>query len=137
MAKEFKNLFDAVSYVSELVGTSNYPEVSEHMTQMVVEGAKVVDSNGYRVSDANYAITIDVNKAAADLFGIKAGYASIDYDFKSDNQSFSRSQVVDHLLSMQKYYQKNTYATFPANTTYQDVHNRFRLPEQYNIGEEC
>ena len=137
MPREFKDIYDATEFVKELVGAANYPVVSDHMTQMIVEGAQVVDSNGYQVTDTGYSITVDVNKAASDIFGIKAGYASVDYDFKSDNQSFSRSQIIEHLLSMQKYYQKNTFSTFPANKTVEGTNQRFKLPYQYDLPENC
>jgi hypothetical protein len=137
--RQFKNLWDAFSYISELVGTTSYPEVSDHLTTMIVEQYKVVDKNGYRTDNASYELTIDVNGCAAHLFGVKAGYASVDYDFKTDNQSFSRSQIVKHLLDMQKFYKSRTYGVFDNGVNETDVLNRTKINKGiYGLGcDEC
>lgn len=46
----------------------------------------------------------DPNGAAAEIWGQKAAQYGMAYDFKTDNQQFSRSQVIDQALKMAQYY---------------------------------
>lgn len=134
MSREFKTGYDAVEYVIELTGARNYPVVSDHFAEMIVKRFYVVDKDGFRTDNLNYKITVDIFSAAAEIFGVKAGYASTDYDFKTDNQSFSRSQVVQHLLDMQKFYKSKTYGTLDNNVM--DYNSRLRLNTEWGC-QDC
>jgi hypothetical protein len=50
------------------------------------------------------ARSYNLNRAAADLWREKSANAAKYFDFKSDNQSFSKSQFMDHCLKMATYY---------------------------------
>jgi cysteine synthase len=48
--------------------------------------------------------TYDMNAAAADVWTQKASHFAEAYDFSTDNHRLNRSQVIEHCLTMAKYY---------------------------------
>ena len=48
--------------------------------------------------------TYDMNAAAADVWTQKASHYAEAYDFSTDNHRLNRSQIIQHCLTMAKYY---------------------------------
>ena len=96
------------------------------MVEMVVESCKTIDSESRLISNPEYQYTIDVYKCAAELYVMKSGLAVNSYDFKSDNQSFSRSQILNHLERMVQFYKNKQFSSFNQSNTNADILERFR-----------
>lgn len=50
------------------------------------------------------ARTYNMNRAAADVWEMKASHAAKGYDFTADGATFHRSQVYDHCMKMAQHY---------------------------------
>jgi hypothetical protein len=122
----FQNISDARLALGELVAYDQYPTLADHEMEDVLMRCRVKDAAGLPVSDRNYCLTIDMMVAASRCWARKAGRAAGDFEFQSDNQKFSREQIIKHCLQMQRYYQSQTVGSWPAPTT--NTKARFELP---------
>ena len=125
--QEFDNISNARLMIAEMIAADQYPVIVDHEIEDVIRQCRLKDKNGYPVGDANYCLTIDVNLVCTRLWARKAGRAAGDFDFKSDNQQFTRSQIIEHCLQMQRHYQKQVMGVWPAPHT--DTKERFRMPQ--------
>lgn len=68
-------------------------------------GSRVVDGDMTWIDNgAEWAPTWSLRTAAAEVWARKAAVAAGDYDFGTDGQTFSRGQVIDHCLRMERRY---------------------------------
>lgn len=79
-----------------------------------LEAHPVKDPTGRKPSTFGWTATYDVNAATADLWSLIAANLSALYDFSADGASFTRSEVFDHALKMQRHFNSRRYATSVA-----------------------
>lgn len=95
-------------YRCEVAGSSQATEPSwGTLTSWHVIGRQVSDGTTLVWVDQGPAFVElwDLGGAAGAAWGLKASKAAAQYDFSSNGQTFSRSQLIAHCLMMQTYYQ--------------------------------
>ena len=112
MTRTFANIFEAAAMVGEFAAIDQAPTLLPHEVEDIVRQCQTIDSEGREVTDTNYVLTVETSLAASKLWAKKAAKAAGMFDFKTDNQSFSRSQVLNACLQMQLHFQKQIVASW-------------------------
>lgn len=68
------------------------------------EVALMKDEFGYTPADNLYTNTVDLYRAAAEAWRMKAGMVADGFDFQAEGASFTRSQVYDHYMQQAGRY---------------------------------
>lgn len=95
---------DAVARVKLLGATAAKPAVSDGTVGLAVDAYGLVDAAGVPPNLIGWSPTYDVNAAVAEVYRIKAGLVSSDFNFTADDASFSKGDVLANLLSMEAKY---------------------------------
>lgn len=87
------------------------------------------DLGGLKPTDTAWTGRWDVNLAAAEIWELKAGQVTGDFDFQADGGNFSRSQVYDHCMAMaNRYRSRRVGGIRPVQPT---THSRFHTTWPY------
>lgn len=66
--------------------------------------AQLKDDSGLLPGDIGYVVTVDLYRAAAEAWRVKAGMVADGYDFKAEGASYTRSQMFEHYLAQAARY---------------------------------
>lgn len=119
LTMRFDDLYQAEAALKDLCSASNDPMLEDHEIRDIVMSSRTYDSDGRLVTETGYELTVDLNKAGAEAWLRKACKAAGLYDFSSDNQRFSRSQILNHCQRMALSFQRKQMASWRAK------HNAF------------
>lgn len=98
------NRADAVARVTLLGATASRPALTAEEVGQVVDRHRIADADGRYPDAEGWVETYDVNAATAECFRIKAGRVAGDFNFSADDASFSKGDVLAHLLEMEAKY---------------------------------
>lgn len=119
----FSDSYQAEQALADLCAANSEPKLEPHELRDIVMQSRTADADGRLVSDANYELTVDMNRAAAVAWGRKATKAASQFDFSSDNQRFNRSQILNHCLKMTREFQRRQIASWKIESAL--AHERF------------
>lgn len=74
------------------------------LDEIAGEVALIRDDDDLGPLDVGYVITVDLYRAAAEVWREKAGMVADGYDFKAEGASFTRSQMYQHYLEQAARY---------------------------------
>lgn len=112
---------DYEQQIIDLAETNEYPTLTESQVQYCLTQAARRDSEGYEPTSADWTPTYDIAAGVALAWKLKAGKAAAKYDFSTDNQKLSRSQIHKHCLEMAAMWQEQMQSQSGGMTTYEDV----------------
>lgn len=98
------NRQDAVARVTLLGAAASRPALTAAEVEAAVDNHRMVDAAGLSPAAATWDPTYDVNGAIAEVFRIKAARVAGDFNFSADDASFSKGDVLAHLLEMEAKY---------------------------------
>lgn len=98
------NKADAVARVTLLGAAASRPALTQDEVEAIVGRHAMADGNHYEPGHTSWVETYDVNAATAEVFRIKAGRVAGDFNFSADDASFSKGDVLAHLLEMETKY---------------------------------
>lgn len=101
------SVFYIQSAAGSSIGTASY--TADFANGRVTFGTDTTGSSYYV-----YGRSYDINRAAADIWRMKAAHAAQQYDFSTDNHTLHRSQMMEMCLKM-----ANLYAGMAGPTTMQ------------------
>jgi hypothetical protein len=104
---------DAVTMVTEYSAASEFPEVSQAAVEQIVHRCARMDAAGYLPSEPEWTETFDVYAATATVFEVKAARVANRFDFSTDGQALSRSQMVAQLQAQARMWRARTAGTVP------------------------
>ncbi len=108
---------EAQARLERMTAASSVPTLDAAEISDLLAMSRTVDSAGLAPSDANWTPTYELNRGAAEGWRWKAAKAAGDYDFKTDGQDFSRSQVLDHCERMAAMYARRIHGTITVQGT--------------------
>jgi hypothetical protein len=110
---------DAVTMVTEYSAASEFPEVSQAAVEQIVHRCARIDADGYLPSAAEWTETYDVYAATATVFEVKAARVANRFDFSTDGQQLSRSQMVAQLHAQARMWRARTAGTIRKDAVYE------------------
>ena len=94
------NVGQAAVWLARTAAADQFPTLDGADLYGILDDAKRADSNGIAPSGATWVPTWDLATAARDAWRVKAGRATAAYDFTTDGQMFSRSEVHKMCMAM-------------------------------------
>lgn len=82
------------------------PILTDAEIQGILQGCRIIDADGNKITDTGYTTTYDVTRAVAEAWSIKAAKASSSYAFSEAGLSLHREQVNEMCLKMAKQWAK-------------------------------
>jgi hypothetical protein len=99
-----------------MVSPGTVPILTELEVDALMLTARRADPSGLAPSDDGWVGTWDVTAAAAEGWRRKAGKVAGSFDFGTDGQSFSRSQMHAMCLEMAAQYKRGVIASVKIST---------------------
>lgn len=93
-----------VSLVRLKINEQNDERFVDAQIEDIIEQFPVRDKGGLLPEDEDWQPTYDLNRAASELWLMKAGLFSQDYDFQADGASYTRSQMYEQALKQARIY---------------------------------
>ena len=94
----------SIARVTLLGATGVRPALTPADVASIVDSHAIADSAGLAPAAPGWAETYDVNAAVAEVFRTKAAQVAADFNFSADDASFSKGDVLAHLLEMEAKY---------------------------------
>jgi len=82
--------------------TTGAPALTEAEVDLVLDGCRIVDAGGRRITDPGYVETIWGTKAVVDVLDAKLAKAAGRHDVTADGTRLARSQVTAHLTALRR-----------------------------------
>lgn len=96
---------EARARLKAMIAFESQPTMTEDELTLLITDYKVADSYCRAPSDAGWVGTWNLAGAAAEAWRQKAGKVAAFYDFGSNVNSFTRSQMHKHMLEQARYYE--------------------------------
>jgi len=112
---------EARAQIVEMGEAEEYPALTARQVEFCLQAARRRDINGYEPTESTWTPTYDIAAGVALAWRLKAGKAAAKFDFSTDNQKLSRSQVHKHCLEMAAMWEAQQSATSGQMTTYEDI----------------
>ena len=103
---------EALARLKRMTDADAEPALTQQDLADCLAMSRLADAAGLAPSDPAWTPTYDLNRGAAEGWARKAGKLVYAYDFSTDGQSFSRSQLVEHCERMAERYRKRVTASF-------------------------
>jgi hypothetical protein len=97
-------LEDAIARVTRLGAPAKAPVVSADDLAAIVASKAIRDAAGLVPSAPAWTPTYDTNAAIAEVYDMKAAQVAADFNFKADDASFDKGDVLANLLSLRDRY---------------------------------
>lgn len=94
----------AIERVTLLGAVTARPVIDPTQVAAIVDAHRIPDVNGARVNDTGWEPSYDVNAATAEVYRVKAGLVSGDFNFTADDLTASKGDVLANLLGMEAFY---------------------------------
>lgn len=101
------NRATAKARLGNMVASTSRPVLSDPDLEILVDLARRQDSEGRWPADTGYNgedATYDLNAAAAEGWGWKAGRVAGDFTFSADGASYSKADVLAHCQEREAFY---------------------------------
>lgn len=99
----------------------SFPVLTARQIEYCLMAAKRQDADGYLPTDTDWTPTFDTAAGIAMAWRLKAGKAASKYDFSSDNQKLSRSQIHKQCLEMAAMWEEQMDVQSGQIVTYEDI----------------
>lgn len=97
--------------LGRLTAAAREPLLTVEALDDILAANRLVDPYGRLPTDLDWIPTYDLNAAAADGWGEKAGIAAGDYSFTAAGKTFNRHQVHAMCLAMEKRFRRRGFAS--------------------------
>lgn len=97
----------AKTRIQAMTAWDSRPALSDAQVEALVDLARRQDTSGRWPSDTAWDAanaTYDLNRAAAEGWGWKAGLVAGDFTFSADGASYSKADVLAHCAEREAYY---------------------------------
>lgn len=98
------NRAETIDRVTLLGAVGSRPVLDPTKVATIVDAHRIIDANGVAPGLDGWAETYDVNAAVAEVYRVKAGLVSGDFNFAADDAQFSKGDVLANLLEMEAFY---------------------------------
>lgn len=102
---------EPLAKVRLFAGAVEEPVLDDPTLQALLDDARVPDTFGRYISDPEYEVTYDVNRAIAAAWTVKAAKVAAGYNFTVENKSFNRSEMYDHFINQARMFAAKAYPT--------------------------
>jgi len=96
--------------VKLLAAASQDPTLTDEELTGLLDGWRLVDSEGRRPDDDQWVPTYNVDGAVAEAYRVKAGRVADQYTFGADGATYNRDQRFAHLTAMAEKYERRAKA---------------------------
>jgi len=93
-----------IARVKTLAAAEQRPALTDAEVIAAIKDHPRVDRDGLWADDPAWTPTWDLNLAASDLWGIKAGKVAGDFNFSADGASYNKGDVMAQCLEMEAKY---------------------------------
>lgn len=109
---------EALAELRRAVAADEPPALSDGELEALLLRARTRDAEGRGPADSGWTPTWHLAKAAYEGWKLKAAKAASRFDFSSDGQSLSRSQLVRNCLDMAALYARGSAVAVAVPGTY-------------------
>lgn len=110
------NSSDLELYIRAFAATDNEPVLGQGEIELLIAGARRMDSSYRAYTDANWVETYDVSWAISRAWEMKAGKAAGKYTFLQGGNQFIRSDMIRHCTQMADRWKRGVYASILTDT---------------------
>lgn len=103
---------DVVTRASTLAAASSRPLLTPDEVKAAVRQYPRVDVDGIAADMAGWTPTWDLNRAVAELWGIKAARVAGDFTFGADGASYNKGDVLVQCLKMEAHFSAKLAGSF-------------------------
>lgn len=95
---------EAQATLKDYLGDDVRPALGDATLARLVARFRIADTAGRRPDDTHWEPSYALNAAAAEGWRMKASRVAADFNFSADGASFSKGDVIEHFLQMERQY---------------------------------